>query len=163
MSNANVMLFECIEDAILVIAGNSVTQTGKTNLATVQKLFYSELRSYIVSSRFNIDCRDQIIARKNFFHHFVLVPVDDALQQKLLAKYPAVCPPDKQCATLWDRFKKIQKAARNIFLPEYTKRFTKSPPKSGTYTSPDEPALMAIWEFARCEKIQENADKVKVN
>ena len=27
----------------------------------------------------------------------------------------------------------------------------------------DEPALWTIWEFARREKIQENADKVNVN
>ena len=115
------MLLEVIEDTVFAIAGNSVTQSGKMDLATVHKLFYGELRGYILSNRFNQDCVDPIIARKNLFHHFVLMPIEPDQQEKLLAKYPAICPCDATLTNLWERFKKIQKAARNIYLPEYTK------------------------------------------
>ena len=78
---ANAMLQEGIEDAVFAVAGNSITQSAKTDIATLHKLFYADVRKYISSTRFNVDFMDQIVSRKNFFNHFVLDPISDDLQQ----------------------------------------------------------------------------------
>ena len=159
---ANAMLQEGIEDAVFAVAGNSITQSAKTDIATLHKLFYAEVRKYISSNRFNVDFMDQIVSRKNFFHHFVLDPISDDLQQILLKKYPEIVTKEK-CEKMWERFKHIQKASRNSYLPDYNSKFVNAPAKSGTYTSPDEAALLEIWKKARIDKVQENADKVSLS
>ena len=64
---------------------------------------------------------------------------------------------------MWERFKHIQKALRNSYLPDYNSKIVNAPAKSGTYASPDEVALLEIWKKARIDKVQENAVKVSLS
>ena len=107
---ANAMLQEGIEDAVFAVAGNSITQSAKTDIATLHKLFYAEVRKYISSNRFNVDFMDQIVSRKNFFHHFVLDPISDDLQQILLKSIQKLLPRKnaRKCGNDSNTYKKHQ-------------------------------------------------------
>jgi len=150
---------DAVDDCILTIVGNEITEGPQLTTATLHKKMYHDVRKYINENRFNSDFRAEIIKRKNTFYNFVFEPIDAAMKERLLARYPEQLPKEAVLQKLWNRFKAIQSAIRNNLLPKYkTDYFSKSTP-SGTYTG-DEEVLSKIWMRVRKEEILHNSTQV---
>ena len=54
------LYLEVVEDAIIVIAGNSITEGSSNSRSELGKMLYQQVRLYIEAERFNVDLADGI-------------------------------------------------------------------------------------------------------
>lgn len=154
----NEALLDCVNAVILLTVGNIITEDKATR--DKEGLMYYQVRNYISDDRFNIDFRDEIIKRTDFFQpHFRLEPINNEIKQALLTKYPINPEPSvKDVENCWTMFKKYQSWSHNFAGPIYKKEYLDKY-KSGSYS---DVAILTdhIWQKHVLKNIKDNAIKV---
>ena len=135
---------EVVEDAIIVIAGNSITEGAKDSKSELGKMLYQQVRLYVDAERFNVDLADGINKRQNFFQpHFMMTALDKESTDKLKDKFKNINPSQAQCESIWTRFKDCQSYVRNEALPMYMKDYIKKISRELWWT------MNALWRFGK--------------
>jgi hypothetical protein len=153
-------LISALEEAIIVIEGNKLTEGEKMKKKELVKQLYFGARNYVQGNRFNVDLAEEILKRKFFFNpHFNIEAIDEKMKNHLIEKFSLTDPSEKEAERIWNRFKEAQTYSRNEALPYYMREYVNKY-KSGVNSEED--VLNKIWQKTVEDRISHNAKQVNI-